>query len=320
MDTAIQPNANQQPDTPTPDLDLIMKDSLTQFDINPPDTGNPSPPTAAPTAAPAPPTMPDQQDIVPAPAPPAQPPPAPDHPDTPRFKSLEEAEKGYKNLQAEFTRTTQRLKEFEGKENAQKQAEEEAAATQAVATAFEEFAVSRRVQLLDEIGALDPDAADYTQQVAKLQAKADKDIYLAGRQYAVKPPAASPPANPDAPKVTPEQVQDYVRSYIAQPKIGIKADDSYFWLVCASAPATDAKGNKLTLDQQITWAVQQTKSYHSRFTPPAAPANAINNAQNLEQPLGRTGNQAPPAPGTTQRKEPLSLSDAVDAAAQTRRL
>ncbi len=108
---------------PTPDLDVIMKDGLKQFEIPPeepktlvePGSESGTGPAAAVTTkkkedeSPAPGGVPAAADETPAPGSAAA------AASKNRFKSHEEAETGYKNLQTEFTRTAQQNKEMSDK-------------------------------------------------------------------------------------------------------------------------------------------------------------------------------------------------------------
>jgi len=315
---------NQQTSQTTPDLDLIIKEGLTQFDMTdelsaaePEDDSKEKGPAADQSAASA-----DNAGAS----------------EIKRFTNHDEAEKGYKNLQAEYTRVTQHNKELTGKLTAQEQAEKQKQAEETVSAKFETFATERRTKLLDEIDALDPDAPDYRTQVAKAQARADKAILLAGRSFNTSaaqpatPVEAVAAANPDREAAAPdasvpdkEKVRNYVREKIAAPEIGgLDPDDTLFWMYASHAPVQDADGKNLSLDDQIQWAVEQTKTYHSKIIPRDPKQDidtAVQNAnanQRIDMPLGRASSGAPPAdPG---KSAPVSLSDAIDEANNRRRL
>jgi len=306
----------------TPNLDVIMRDGLEQFDVIPPNNPQDEPGSndtplglSEPSSSPG--------------APPAAPeaPPAPNNAAAPP-ETGQTIEQRYKALEAAFTTKSQKLAELEAKINAEREKHERAEAQNLAAAEFETFAVERRATLLNEIDALDPDAEDYRVQVAKLQAKCDRDILMASQKIITTPPAApaSQPAAATAAEPTREEIISYIREKITSPENGLSADDKYFWMMCGQAPAKDQNGKELTYDEQIAWAVAQTKQYHAQIMPnppgaPPAPDPAQIAAQvNALQPLSRGG--APPAPNNqpTERDKPMSLSEAIEEANNLRRL
>jgi hypothetical protein len=309
----------------TPDLGAIMQEGLQQFDVTPeppaaePKDDKQSSPDAtakAPTAA--------VKDSSPAPT-----------PDAKRFTDQDEAEKGYRNLLAEFTRVSQKNKELTGILTTQQQAEQQQKVEESATQSFEAFAIDRRTKLLDEIDALDPDAPDYRKQVASAQARTDRDILQASMKYAsiaglpttpaTTPAPAAPTPAPSGNEPSTEQITAYVREAITAPEIGLAADDILFWNYAAQAPDKDVNGKSIPLDEQIRWAVEQTQSYHAKINPndktkeiSAAASTAAANSRK-EMPLGRASSGAPP-PSTGDDNTPVSLNDAIDSANNLRRL
>jgi hypothetical protein len=109
---------------------------------------------------------------------PAEPKPTDTKPST-RFKSHEEAERGYKELQGSATRSAQenaelkrRLAEVETKEQAQSAGKLQEEADQAT----EVYAKERNRAALKEIEALDPDDPDHQDKVAGVWARANTDL------------------------------------------------------------------------------------------------------------------------------------------------
>ena len=312
-------NLNTNDQQTTQDLDVIIKDGLQQFDID-----------AAPAA-------PDDAPSSPAPAvekKTEEPEPDPNKKKY-RFKSQDEAENGYTHVQGEKTRLELKVKELE-KELGKKQEVENQQATDKAMQDFEALAAFRRAKLLADIKELDPDNPQYENNVAKLQAKADADILTQSQKVFVQPapppPAATKPTPgstaspaPSDTETNESKVVKYTESVITKPEIGLAPDDKYFWFCASQAPKEDDKGNPLTLDQQIQWAVDQTKQYHSQINPQIDPQKKIDDAaaaaheiQNQELPLGRAATSAP-IPGAAENKQ-ISLSDAIDSANNLRRL
>jgi len=182
--------------------------------------------------------------------------------------------------------------------------------------------------------ALDPDDKDYRTKVAQAQARTDKDILTAGQKIAVAATiteAPLPPVKPAAATSADDQnrtgsVVEYTKKIIAAPEIGLDPDDVLFWIFAGQAPDRNAAGKNIPLDEQIKWAVDQTKQYHSKITPPidkkkeiADAAVVAANNQQAEMPLSRTTARVP-VTDDAENNKPLSLSDAIDSANDLRRL
>lgn len=130
-----------------------------------------------------------------------------------RFKSHDEAERGYKELQGEHTRKAQenaelkrRLSEFESRQQQEqrtRQTEEQQAAADQATT---EFARKRNRQALAEIEELDPDDKGHQDKVADVWARANTEIIRFSRNPVGadgKPITAAPAKAPQAPEETP---------------------------------------------------------------------------------------------------------------------
>ncbi len=311
--------------TPDNDLGAIMRDGLAQFDITDDAEHDAVAPASAPASAPGPAAQPTG---VPAGDPPS--PPAPF-----RFTSHPEAEKGYKHLQADFTRVSQENKTLAEKLSAIEQEKANQAAQSALELEFETFAEQKRMAMLNDIDALEPDDKDYKTQVAKVQARYDKEMFKASQKLILPAvPVEQAPPVPAAPAVKHEvppagvaneieQVKAYTREFIAKPENGFKPDDPAFWGYAAQAPDTDEHGNPLTLDDQIRWAMEQTETYHasirSQPSQQSADAAAANRAH-LDMPMGRAASGTPPGPGAKEDNTPYGLSDALADATEARRL
>lgn len=250
-----------------------------------------------------------------------------------RFKDHPEAEKGYRELQGKATRAEQRAKTAEVELDRVKNAEKIKAEAVATRATIVEFASTRRAQALDDIDALDPEDKEYRKKAANLLSQADIDIYdhyQAGRTQ----PAAAPAATTETASgegdaaVETEKVTKYVQEKIVAE--GFDANDPLFWQYAGHAPIADEKGKPTSIDTQIQWAVSQTKQYHDsirtklKSEDEARVAEEVRKKQAADIPLGR----GTPAGGGTPAGErakaeddkPVSLSDAVEFAADRRRL
>lgn len=319
-------------DTPVTDLDAIMKDGLEQFHI--PVEGNDDlPPGSTPDDA-----APGSSSAAPNPTGD----PAADHePPAFRFTSHEEAERGYKELQRQMTAMAEEKKSLMSQLSEKAEADARAAAEEAGNQEFLEFATQRRAQVLKEIEAMDPDKPEYSDEVAAAYARADLDIFRKSQAFSETFSAAPPaPQNPAADNDTNSQhqaapsdlptdatqIRDYVNTFISSEEIGLEKDDPLFWTYASQAPEKDESGQPLPLESQIQWAVEQTRLYSSRVLQrnQAAVADSAQRRAEAhsrqEMPLGRAGATAPGVRTQPAADAPVSLSDAVEAAKELRRL
>lgn len=303
------------------DLDVIMKDGLERFDLPSSDEAAPDARTQSPADDPT------------KPGPPAGEPPA-DETASFRFKNHAEAEKGYLHVQQDFTRVSQENAELKKKLTAGEQAAATQAAEEAAAADFKAYAAAERKAALDAVNALDPDDPKYLEQVADIQA--DVDLKIARRRLAAPadvlpaqadttpmPPASSAPdMQQPAADPSPEAIREYAIQKISAPEIGLKPDDPLFWTYALRAPADDAQGQPLTVDDQIAWAVEKTLNYRASIAPATAQSDAEEDAAaraQRDQGLGRAATGSP-GQGKPSQEAAYSLSDALAAAENMRRL
>jgi hypothetical protein len=252
-----------------------------------------------------------------------------------RFKTHDDAEKGYRELQGSWTKTQQELKAarerltaLEGSQaalDAEKQRQGRMAEALAVVK-------QRRKETLEAINALDPEDPDYLEHAAELSAQADMAILTRFQEATAAParPAAAAPtgetgaeaetaADPAAEKAAIwGQIQEQL------PEQGLEKGDPLFAHFAAAAPTTNDKGERLDLQAQVAWAVEQTKAYQTKIAGRQAQQNGERH-QHQEIPLGRGGAGGRPGGQQPSRETPqgethVSLSDAVDQAMEARRL
>lgn len=326
----------------TPDLDQALMDGLSVFDGAPvnADTDEPAGQGEAGPAAGEHPggestPPPDGREATNDPA--AMPADQAEAMPKPRFKSHAEAEEGYRHLQREKTIADQRAKVLEAEllqiKNAEKRRQEESQEDEE----FEAYATQRHMQALADIDALDPDDPDYKKKVAAAWARSQRDIRRwqsvgADKNTGAGAPGETAIATHPAPGAEGKgvaaaaddvaRVRSYANEFIVRE--GLPADDPLFWTFAASAPATDEKGKELPLDDQIRWAISQTKNYHAtilgaerRRQEEAATARGRDAALRA-MPLGRSAAERPPA--GSEPATPISLADALDSALEQRRL
>jgi len=345
------------------------------FKLGPADVvGSPGAPSPE-QATPAPPEGDHPGEATETPAPGAAPtgkPAAPAEPPPKRFKSHDEAERGYSELQGKTTRAEQaaadarrvaeaataeaaaakaaveaanaKLADAEARERKAGEATSAAARQEVVDAALEVFATERREAALKEISALDPDDPEHNAKVAAIWGKVDvavvkftrnpvgkdgKPIGVVEPAAPAAAPAAAPvipaapaaPAKPAAPGPAPDQAEAEKRktaviNYIdgKARAAGIAPDtDELWWGISRSTPAVDDKGQKLTIDQQIDWAINK---YNERIAAITATAR-----QRSELPLGG-GGHGPGGPGgaAAPAEGQASLDSAIAKANEARRL
>ena len=251
-----------------------------------------------------------------------------------RFESQDAAEEGYRNLQAKHTKAEQELARY--REAERKRQEEAARAEQgkAFADQVREFSKEKNAEALQKIDDLDPDDFDddaaYNARVAEIWA--DKDSEVAAFMH-TRPAAGESPAGEETPAGTGEAPageeasagaqttwDDVVATAQAQDQ-GFDTQDPAFISYCRMAPKEGEDGKELPFEDQVAWAVNQTKDYHQRLVRGTA-AERSEGHQRRNAPLGRGG--SPPGgrggAGGQGAPRPVSLDDAVTGALESRRL
>lgn len=318
------------------DLDRIMTDGRASFDdaVAPEDAAPAAPAQEADLLI----GEPGKDLTPPQDQKPPEPPPTQNQPAATRFKSHEEAEKGYQHLQRDKTMVDQRvaaLTEELQRIKSQEQAKQERDAEE---TAFMDFAQSRNEQALKEIDELDPDDPEYRKKAASAWARANKDIRYFSNTSGKPPqsPSAAPnqQAAPPAPEAAdaalspPDQdasakAVSYVKEKLTAAKI--PQDDLLFWKIARDVPATDPQGKPLDLDTQINWAIAETQNYRAAILgntgiSPDAAAEADRKARATQAQHLPLGHSPADRAAVTPPAAPVSMTDAISFAQEQRRL
>ncbi|MBU2550233.1 MAG: hypothetical protein KKB20_17625 [Proteobacteria bacterium] len=259
-------------------------------------------------------------------------PPEGDEPSTPRFKTHEEAEKGYRNIQAEKTRLELENKALKSAQEAAAKAALEAEAKEKETADFLEFTKGRTKQALEEINALDPEDPDHEEKVALAWAR----MYADTRNFQYQPPAGAAPgtrSEEPAPAAGPKpaegagepdpQAMALIKGKLAE--AGLDPEDEYFWLLAdRGVPTRDPQGNALTFEQSLAWAIETTKTHNQKIEQriqdriKAAAGKTGRSHQDQGLPLGRSGaRRARPSGAAVPVK---SIGDALDLVQGERRL
>lgn len=231
-----------------------------------------------------------------------------------RFKSHEEAEKGYRNIQSMKTKVEQENRDLQARIAAIEDARQKAIADQEFDTKYLDYSETRHKAALDAIDELDPDDEAYQKKVARAWAEKDRDIRRFEREAAVVP-TQQPEQAPDT-----SGALEFVKEQAVSSDID--PDDLFFKQTCERTPTVDEAGNQMSFGDQVAWAISQTKEYHAeqhkRFQErQKAEADKKNKAfTKREEPLGR-GGTVKPSPAVANS---VSLNDALEAAMDSRRL
>jgi hypothetical protein len=230
-----------------------------------------------------------------------------------RFKSQEEAEKGYRHLQAEMTRAKQEAARLRKEmEEAREKAERAQRAEQADEE-YENYVTERLEQSYAEIDELDDDDEDYQKKVAKINARAQREIsqkqreLYGGQDSFARREEAGEPGEPERPEADATAESRTVpaedRGKIVLEKTsreGIDpANDPVFAGYAAMAPL------EMGFEEQVEWAIDKTKEYR---------AGLKTRDTEVEQPLERGG------PGRSNTLRPQKVPDETETTALDRAL
>lgn len=300
MDPREQSAQPTTPEAGAQSLDTIMVDGLQQFNL-----GAAEGPGAG------------QGDLEPAPTPggegpQGEPPPASaaatDSPADPGDQNYQRLQTKAQKLEQDNAKLSREKKELEDKLAAGTAAADKVALDEAfIATAK---AVNK--QALEAIDGLDPDAADYRDQVAEIWARANQQV--AGIQTAPAAPAqpTAAPASESAPAPVGNEGRDGEAEKAARAQMAdackaanLDANDRVFISFAQEAPVG------LPFEQQLEWAITETKKIKD--------AERSRLLQELDTPLGRGGGGLPAGAGGDQTPAgPVTLDAAINSANQSR--
>jgi len=236
-----------------------------------------------------------------------------------RFESHEKAEEGYRNLQGEKTKADAEIKKLRDQIEQSEEEEKRKVDAEKVEGDIEEFAIETHEKALTAIDELDPDADEYKKEVATIWSKKDRDIRRFEREHAVEMPSVATPSA-GAEKETPEEkelqeARDHVKEVAKE--AGLDPEDEFFKVKCSEAPKKDDQGKPMKFDEQLTWAINETKKYHSQIKAPAADEKS-KKKQEEELAMGRAG--AGKVEEKKEEEKTVSLDDAVESAKDDSRL
>lgn len=238
-----------------------------------------------------------------------------------RFKSQEEAESGYRHLQAAKTRVDKEAAQLRADLKKAQDAEERKKKQKEKDQELLEYMAERHEQALTEIDALDPDSEGYRKDVSRIWARKDVDIEAKRREQAEDQRSEDREQRSDAGDLKTD-VWDDVTSQARAAEID--PEDDYFRMICTFAPTEDAEGKPMPMKDQIDWAITRTKQYHAKQEQQfqdkqqkaAEKKSEAHQDENL--PLGRS---AADRTALKPEKTPVvTLNDALESALEERRL
>jgi hypothetical protein len=242
-----------------------------------------------------------------------------------RFKSQEEAERGYRELQKKLTEISEERKKFR-----EKLAEIEAREAESKKVKD----LGEKIQgiydaMYDEVGKLDPDDPEYSKQVARLQADAQTRIFVAQRETeratedagagSGSPDDSGEGETDDGPSQVPatNEAETYLTLFKKEvaPRLAaakIDSSDPVYLYYADRVGTVDDNGNPVPLARQVEQAIRLTRNYYNKR---AAKRRSEQNA-----PLPR-GGQGPSHPAQNSAgQKPVAFADIVNSALETRRI
>lgn len=235
-----------------------------------------------------------------------------------RFKTHDDAEEGYRNLQSKSTRLEEENKALKQRLTSQQEAEAIKKSREEEGKKFREFAKGRTKKTLQAIDELEPEEDDYQDKVADIWADHNTELRqfdLEHRQEASSP--ASPRQEPAA-----DDGWAYVTGKAKEAEVD--PNDDYFLTVCQRAPKTTEDGKPIPLDDQIGWAIKEYKTYHSAHLKAYQEAleekAKIKGREHQEQELSLDRSGATGGHDGKLKPKIVTLSDAVERTMDERRL
>jgi hypothetical protein len=249
-----------------------------------------------------------------------------------RFKTHDDAETGYKNLQGEKTRLEQRIKSLES-ENAEFKKSATAGQIQTdLAKADEEieqFEIAKNKEALAAINKLDPDDPDHEGKVAAIWAKANREVRKFENQKlgSIETRVAAAENTTAEAKTREEEIEavrTHIREVISSEEHGLEQDDPVFWYFASRAPAQDEQGEKMSLDEQIGWALENTKNHYAKIRgtihKEQEVAAAARGREHQEKNLPLSRSAATRSASKAEDARPVSLDDALKEVRESRRI
>ena len=232
-----------------------------------------------------------------------------------RFKDQEEAETGYRHIQAKASRAEQEAARLRAELKTAQDAEEQREVQEKNDKDLLDFMTEEHEKALVKIDELDPDDEGYRKKVSRIWAEKDSTVDIKRRAQGAERMAQGAEGTAEGEETPGEnKIWEAVEERAKAAKID--PDDDYFRMACSFTPTEGPDGQKLSFEEQTDFAIQQTKEYHikqeQRFQDSqreaAAKKSELHQEENL--PLGRSAadrsGDKPPEPKV------VTLNDALE--------
>lgn len=253
-----------------------------------------------------------------------------------KFKSWDEAERAAREAHGTLTRVTKELAELRRQNEQARVVQDQAAAAAQFRKELKDFSARRHAAALTAINELNPDAADYHQQVAEVWADKDAEIYdwterhrpgAPGPRTADAGPehSSTPAREPAGGDDQPAALDPWVYAKARASEAGIDPDDPFFISRCGTVPDKDDRGQSRSLEEMVLQVIDETKAYQARVEARIQTAlkekagTLTRQRQEAGLPLGAS----PADPSESRRaakEEPMGIDGALDQVFTERRI
>ena len=243
-----------------------------------------------------------------------------------RFKSQEDAETGYRHIQAKASKVEQEAARLRQELDKARDAEKQRVTQEQDDKNLLDFMTEEHEKALVKIDDLDPEDETYRNKVSRIWAEKDSAVDIKRRAQGAESMAEGEAGAAKA-EETPsgesegtvwEAVKDQAKT------AGIDPDDDYFRMACSFTPTEGPDGQKLSFDEQIDFAVQQTKDYHSkqeqRFQERLKKAAEKKSDEHQEENLPLGTSAADRSEEKPSKPKAVTLNDALDDVMEERML
>ena len=244
-------------------------------------------------------------------------------------RALEDRDNAYKEVQAVASRQGEEINRLKRTVDNKKDEEDWLKKVEESEKVFEEYLSTRTGQTIEAIDALDEADPEYDLKVRKIRAAEYKDVIAYQRKHPEL--TSSIPVKQQerqsAPQEIPPDVKEKAEKVISEEarKHGIDPLSPKFREFCAKSP-DKLDGKELSFNEQLGWAIEQTKDYFvSQWRPgkkeetPAPPqkGNGADKGE-IEAPMGKGAAFAKPK--AEESFEPVSIEKALQSVRQQRTL
>jgi len=243
-----------------------------------------------------------------------------------RFKSQEDAETGYRHIQSKASKAEQEAARLRTELKKAQDAEKQRVTQEQNDKDLLDFMTEEHEKALVKIDDLDPEDETYRNKVSRIWAEKDSAVDIKRRAQGAERVAEGEAGAAETEDTPPGESEGTVWEAVKdQAKTaGIDPDDDYFRMACSFTPTEGPDGQKLSFDEQIDFAVQQTKDYHSkqeqRFQERLKKAAEKKSDEHQEENLPLGTSAADRSEEKPSKPKAVTLNDALDDVMEERML